>query len=60
VSKVDAEVTIKFIISDVCTEEDLEDGSLQEMVEDAISSDGLYELFVESEEYQVVDVKPIH
>jgi hypothetical protein len=59
-SMVDAEVTITFIVSNVCEENDLDDLScFWDMVTDRIEEDGLHELLVEDDDYQIIDIVPI-
>ena len=58
--KVDAEVTIKFVIPDICDSEDIvamED--FESTVFDLIGQEGMYDLFEDSTEYQVVNVSRV-
>ena len=60
---IDAEITIKFVIEDICKDEDFdpECDSLEQRVIDLIETEGLYS-FTEDigcDDFEIVDVKRI-
>jgi hypothetical protein len=60
---IDAEITIKFVIEDICKDEDFdpECDSLEQRVIDLIEAEGLY-TFTEDigcDDFEIVDVKRI-
>lgn len=58
---IDAEVTVKFVISDICNEDDIDDTfSFDDAVKDVIESEGLYSLILYSDDYEITEIKPIH
>jgi hypothetical protein len=63
-TKIDAEVTIKFIIEDVCDLEDIDSDcdDFEAIVQDRIMDEGLYSLLEAdaSDDYEIVDIKKIH
>jgi hypothetical protein len=59
--KVDAEVTIKFILPNICDSEELDDmTSFEDLIKDRIEDDGLYDVLVDEADYEITDFKPIH
>ena len=59
--KVDAEVTIKFILQDVCNSEDLDDmTSFEDMILDKFEEGDLVDLLVEEGDYEITEIKSIH
>jgi hypothetical protein len=63
-TKVDAEVTIKFVIEDICNTDDidLDCDDFEDMVRDRITQEGLYGLLESNleDDYEIVEVKKIH
>lgn len=59
--QVDAEITIKFIIPDICDSSELDDlTSFEDMVYDTIEEDGLFDLLVDTDDYEITEIKQIH
>jgi hypothetical protein len=59
--QVDAEITIKFIVPDICDSEELDDcTSFEDLVKDAIDENGLFDLLVEDGDYEITEIKQIH
>ena len=53
---INAKVTLKFVIKDVCNNEDLQSPEdLVDMIQDIVSSEGIGSL-IESDDYQITDV----
>lgn len=63
-TKIDAEVTIKFVIQDICDLDDIdpECDDFESLVQDKIMEEGLYSLLESDmlEDYEIVDIKKIH
>lgn len=63
-TKVDAEVTIKFVIEDICNLDDIDPDcdDFESLVQDRIMEEGLYSLLEDSLEdnYEIVQVQKIH
>jgi len=56
---IDAEVTIKFVVDDICEDEDMEDACLLDLVQEIIDDQGLWELIVDEDNFEVIDAKRI-
>jgi hypothetical protein len=63
-TKIDAEVTIKFVIEDVCDLDDIDPDcdDFESLVRDRIMDEGLSTILESDmlEDYEIIDVKKIH
>jgi hypothetical protein len=63
-TKVDAEVTIKFVIEDICDLDDIDPDcdDFESLVQDRIMEEGLYSLLEDSlgNTYEIVQFQKIH
>lgn len=56
---VDAEVTLKFIIPNVCFQDEIDDDGLENLVRDRINEEGFVNFLFDDSDCIILNVKPI-